>query len=124
MARRAVSIPFWIAAGTSLALPYPIPTLPAPSPTTTRAVKLNRRPPLATLATRLIWMTRSSNCVCCSGPFSELQSGFASCVGKGLDLAVELVATPIENHRAHTGVLGTPGEASPTLAPRSRVQVV
>src|SRR5919201_438637 len=39
-----------------------MPTLPLPSPTTTRAVKENRRPPLTTLATRLIATTRSSNC--------------------------------------------------------------
>ena len=38
----------------------PTPTRPAPSPTTTSAVKLNRRPPLTTLATRLIETTRSS----------------------------------------------------------------
>src|SRR5215217_1405876 len=49
-----------MAAGTSLALPYPNPTLPAPSPTTTSAVKENRRPPLTTLATRLMAMTRST----------------------------------------------------------------
>src|SRR5919198_1282210 len=39
-----------------------MPTLPLPSPTTTRAVKEKRRPPLTTLATRLIATTRSSNC--------------------------------------------------------------
>src|SRR5262245_43253438 len=33
--------------------------MPSPSPTTTSAVKLNRRPPLTTLATRLIVTTRS-----------------------------------------------------------------
>src|SRR5918911_1037028 len=33
--------------------------MPSPSPTTTSAVKLNRRPPLTTLATRLIDTTRS-----------------------------------------------------------------
>src|SRR6266540_118491 len=33
--------------------------MPSPSPTTTRAVKLNRRPPFTTLATRLIATTRS-----------------------------------------------------------------
>src|SRR3954469_8495447 len=33
--------------------------MPSPSPTTTSAVKLNRRPPLTTLATRLIATTRS-----------------------------------------------------------------
>src|SRR3954451_23587688 len=33
--------------------------MPSPSPTTTSAVKLNRRPPLTTLATRLMATTRS-----------------------------------------------------------------
>ena len=33
---------------------YAAPTRPFPSPTTTIALKLNRRPPLTTLATRLI----------------------------------------------------------------------
>src|SRR6202030_147199 len=55
----ASSTPLAIAAGTSLALPYPTPTMPLASPTTTSAVKLNRRPPLTTLATRLMVTTRS-----------------------------------------------------------------
>ena len=55
----AASTPLAIAAGTSLALPYPTPTIPLPSPTTTSAVKLNRRPPWTTLATRLMVTTRS-----------------------------------------------------------------
>ena len=41
------------------ALPRPTPTWPRPSPTTTSAVKENRRPPLTTLATRLMETTRS-----------------------------------------------------------------
>src|SRR6266496_2027172 len=56
----ASSTPLAMAAGTSLALPYPTPTVPSPSPTTTSAVKLNRRPPFTTLATRLIATTRST----------------------------------------------------------------
>ena len=51
---RALSIAFCIAAGTSLALPRPIPTRPLPSPTTVKAVNPNKRPPFTTLATRLI----------------------------------------------------------------------
>src|SRR5699024_1708107 len=35
--------------------------MPSPSPTTTSAVKAKRRPPLTTLATRLICTTRSRN---------------------------------------------------------------
>ena len=57
----ASSTPLRIDSGTSPALPSPTPTWPAPSPTTTTALKLNRRPPLTTLATRLIWTTRSSS---------------------------------------------------------------
>src|SRR5262245_16854604 len=48
-----------MASGTTWALPSPTPTCPLPSPTTTRAVKENRRPPFTTLATRLIVTTRS-----------------------------------------------------------------
>src|SRR3954471_11865275 len=59
----ASSTPLAMAAGTSLALPYPTPTVPSPSPTTTSAVKLNRRPPLTTLATRLMVTTRSTKAV-------------------------------------------------------------
>src|SRR5207253_6570858 len=43
-----------MASGTSAALPLPTPTRPCSSPTTTSAVKLNRLPPLTTLATRLM----------------------------------------------------------------------
>src|SRR5215469_11243521 len=42
--------------------------MPLPSPTTTRAVKLNLRPPCTTLATRLIVTTRSRYAVPFSGP--------------------------------------------------------
>src|SRR5215217_4066339 len=56
----ASSVPFWMASGTSFALPYPRPTRPLPSPTTTSAVNENRRPPFTTLATRLIAITRDS----------------------------------------------------------------
>ena len=55
----ACSTDLRIASGTSRALPSPTPTWPRPSPTTTRAVNENRRPPLTTLATRLMETTRS-----------------------------------------------------------------
>src|SRR5918994_812975 len=64
----ASSTPLAIAAGTSLALPYPTPTVPSPSPTMTRAVKLNRRPPLTTFATRLMATTRSTYAVLSAPP--------------------------------------------------------
>src|SRR4051812_30916179 len=44
--------------------------MPSPSPTTTSAVKLKRRPPLTTLATRLIVTTRSTKAVF-SAPLSR-----------------------------------------------------
>ena len=56
----ATSAPLRIASGTSFALPRPTPTIPLPSPTTTSALKLKRRPPFTTFATRLILTTRSS----------------------------------------------------------------
>src|SRR5258707_4413785 len=56
----AASIPFLMAAGTSLALPVPKPTIFAPgSPTTTSAEKLRFLPPLTTFVTRLIETTCS-----------------------------------------------------------------
>ena len=42
-------------------VPVAMPTLPLPSPTATRALNEKRRPPLTTLATRLICTTRSSS---------------------------------------------------------------
>src|SRR6185295_5733928 len=57
----ACSTALRIASGTSCALPRPTPTWPRPSPTTTSAVNENRRPPLTTLATRLMETTRSFN---------------------------------------------------------------
>jgi hypothetical protein len=50
----AASTPLRIESGTSPALPMPAPTRPRPSPTTMMLPKLKRRPPLTTLATRLI----------------------------------------------------------------------
>ena len=44
--------------GTSLALPYPQPTLPLPSPTMVMAAKLKRRPPFTTAAQRRMLTTR------------------------------------------------------------------
>src|SRR5271165_1966749 len=56
----AASMPFLIAADTSLALPVPKPTIFAPgSPITTRAEKLRFLPPLTTFVTRLIETTCS-----------------------------------------------------------------
>lgn len=59
MACLAFSPPLRIASATSPAFPKPIPTLPFLSPTTTKALKLNRRPPLTTFAERLMNTTFS-----------------------------------------------------------------
>src|SRR5437879_4700750 len=75
----ACSTAFGIAPGTSWACPRPRPTWPRPSPTTTSAVNENRRPPLTTLATRLIDTTRSVSS-------STLGSIFASATQILLDL--------------------------------------
>src|SRR5215813_12398557 len=98
----ACSPPLRMASGTSLALPRPTPTLPFPSPTTISAEKLKRRPPFTTLATRLMWMTRSlsfSSSMLSSAMeiLSELQAGFAGRVGEGLHSAVVEVAVAVED---------------------------
>jgi hypothetical protein len=59
IARRAASSAFRTASDTSFAFPVPTPTFPCWSPTATSAAKEKRRPPLTTLATRLMWMTFS-----------------------------------------------------------------
>src|SRR5579872_1462757 len=57
--RLVVLTAFSTACGTSEALPYPQPTFPRLSPSTTSAVNVKRRPPLTTQAQRRIWMTFS-----------------------------------------------------------------
>src|SRR3954447_16788799 len=59
--RLAASVALRIASGTSRALPWPKPTRPFSSPTTTSAAKPKRRPPLTALATRLMWTSLSVN---------------------------------------------------------------
>src|SRR4051794_25627545 len=121
---RAFSTAFWIASGTSRALPYPTPTTPFSSPTTTSAVNEKRRPPLTTLATRLISTTRSWR----SRPAGETdrsgagmkgpgwrnrleeEPGLASPVGQRLDAAVVLVAAAVEHRGVDAGRLGPLGE--------------
>src|SRR5215472_8413676 len=61
--RRAASVALRIASGTSRALPWPKPTRPFRSPTTTRAAKPKRLPPFTTLATRLMLTSFSVNSV-------------------------------------------------------------
>src|SRR6476469_7202773 len=97
----ASSTPLRIASGTSPALPSPTPTWPAPSPTTTTALKLNRRPPLTTLATRLIWTTRSSSV---RRPGSILGNGFSL-----FELEVEPALARGVSQRANTAVITEAG---------------
>src|SRR3954452_14274579 len=106
----ASSTPLRIDSGTSPALPRPTPTWPCPSPTTTTALKLNRRPPLTTLATRLIWTTRSSSASllgsmrATSGSFrSELEAGFAGGIGERLDPPVGPEPGSIEDDALDAG---------------------
>src|SRR3954463_12701578 len=94
--------------------------MPFSSPTTTRAVNENRRPPLTTLATRLISTTRSWR----SRPELETersgagieslsledQAALAGTLGEGLDAAVVLVSAAVEDRAFDPGRLGPLGE--------------
>src|SRR5438093_5108556 len=98
----AFSTPLRMESGTSLAFPSPTPTTPWPSPTTTTALKLNRRPPLTTLATRLTRTTFSSRFspavsilgMPCS---SEFQPRGARPIGQRLYPAVIEVTAAVED---------------------------
>src|SRR6266852_9548477 len=115
----AASMPFLIAAGTSLALPVPKPTILAPgSPTTTSAEKLRFLPPLTTLVTRLIETTCSFRFRLLASMrlaavndivFSELQSRFAGRLGQRFYAAVILISAAIEHHGFSAFILGSLG---------------
>src|ERR1700730_1817200 len=100
-----------------------MPTTSRSSPTTTSAVNEKRRPPLTTLATRLISTTRS----CRSRPVEETersrsmgrsrvasclerQAALASALGERLDAPVVLVATAVEHGVVDAGGLAALGE--------------
>src|SRR5215468_5801175 len=117
MARLAASVALRIASGTSRALPWPKPTRPRWSPTTTSAAKPNRRPPFTTLATRLICTSLSTNSLSRSSflrsrgsrammtchpsrTFSEhskIQSTFSRSLGERLYPAVVEIGAAIEH---------------------------
>src|SRR3954454_19381623 len=103
-----------------------MPTTESSSPTATRAVNENRRPPLTTLATRLISITRS----CRSRPLgltlstaiepvrvederrvpSEAQASLSRPFGNRRDAAMEAVSPAVEDAGLHSGLLGPLGE--------------
>src|ERR1700679_3966645 len=96
-----------------------MPTTSRSSPTTTSAVNENRRPPLTTLATRLIsttrsWRSRPAGLTVLSMRIgregkqrsSDRQARFARPLGERLHVAVVLVAAAIEHGRRDSGRLG------------------
>src|SRR4051794_30668585 len=106
-----------------------MPTTPSSSPTATRAVKEKRRPPLTTLATRLISITRSCRSsprgltvstlvvsipFIASGQGSELaledQAPLSCSFGECLDPAVILVTTAVEDAGLDSGFLRPLGQ--------------
>src|SRR5437764_384873 len=101
--------------------------MPFSSPTTTSAVNENRRPPLTTLATRLIsttrsWRSRPAGLTLLSGTGmlvpegsggvldSDRQAALAGALGQLADAAVVAVAAAVENRALHAGGLGTLGQ--------------
>src|SRR5215210_2926358 len=94
--------------------------MPFSSPTTTRAVNEKRRPPLTTLATRLISTTRSWR----SSPELEMdrsgagiepfrlegEATLAGALGEGPHAAVVAVAAAVEDRGLDAGGLGALGE--------------
>src|SRR5712692_6985589 len=104
----AASMPFLMAAGTSLALPVPNPTILAEgSPTTTKAEKLRFLPPLTTFVTRLMDTTCSFKLsVFASMRFAvgvaairlKLQSCCAGGVRQGLDAPMVEIAAAVKYH--------------------------
>src|ERR1700688_2566916 len=116
-------MPFLIAAGTSLALPVPKPTILAPgSPTTTSAEKLKFLPPLTTLVTRLIDTTCSLRfrllasmrlAVVVDMADLKLQSRFTGRLGQRFHAAVIMIPAAVEHHGLNAFVLGPLGHQSP-----------
>src|SRR5665811_2524539 len=113
----ASSTPLRMASGTSPALPSPAPTCPWPSPTMTTAEKLKRRPPLTTLATRLIWTTRSSSVSLAGSILAtggllllEVETGFPRGVGERLDPAVVAIPGSVEDNLRDPGGSGPLGD--------------
>src|SRR5262249_14645251 len=113
-----------------LPVPTPKPPRPAVSPTTPRALKLKRRPPFTTFATRLMWTTfsfssvpRSSTIrlgllepVCAMSRLpSELEAAFARAVRDGAYAAVIQEAIAIEHHPLDALLLAAASGEQPHL---------
>src|SRR5918995_4248741 len=143
--RLAASVALRIASGTSRALPWPKPTRPFWSPTTTSAAKPKRRPPFTTLATRLMCTSRSTNSLSFSrsperslgslamspshlrgrrtrslewdsfDPPLEIEPALAGGVGQRLDAAVIEIAAAVEHHLLHAGGAGALRNHAPDL---------
>src|SRR5207248_2130771 len=108
--RRAASTALRTASLTSLAFPVATPTRPCPSPTATSALNPKRRPPLTTLATRLIEITfsmRPSPSRCRSPP--ELQSAFAGAAGHCLAAPVIPIPAAVEHDLVDPLLFGLAG---------------
>src|SRR5919205_3421300 len=98
--------------------------MPASSPTTTSAVNEKRRPPLTTLATRLIsttrsWRSRPAGETDRSGAGMkarecrsrlEVEAALAGALGQRRDAAVVLVAAAVEHGGVDAGGLRALGE--------------
>src|SRR6201986_1729813 len=117
-----------MASGTSGALPWPKPTRPLRSPTTTSAAKPKRRPPFTTLATRLMLTSFSVNSLSsrsrpCRSPSlprrspcerawpipSEIETALAGAIGQGFDPAVKQIGAAIEHDLRDPGRFGSLG---------------
>src|SRR6188508_872962 len=109
----ASSTPLRMASGTSFDLPRPAPTTPLRSPTTTTALKLKRRPPLTTLATRLIWTTFSSRLSLVGSILAmlvsalQVEAALAGALGERANPPVVLVTAAVEDHGLHARCLGS-----------------
>src|SRR6187551_2364667 len=107
----ASSTPLRIASGTSFDLPRPAPTTPLRSPTTTTALKLNRRPPLTTFATRLIWTTFSSRLSLVGSILVmfvsalQVEAALAGALGERANPPVVLIAAAVKDHGRDAGRL-------------------
>src|SRR6185369_9104868 len=100
---------------------------PLPSPTTTRAEKENLRPPLTTLATRLIWTTLSVRFISLALILSKLippylplegQTVFTCGFSQGFDSSVIEETVTVEDDRSDVLLKGLLGNRCADLGSR------